>query len=181
MSTPIPDDVEPGGRSSPPPHESRATDRAARRLSPPPPGSGRKLFLILNKARKNLKREISPRQPKSIWTKAYDLSRNLPHWQSQVDGEASYPHNGAELARQRDVSEEVCRVAIDVLAELGPLVERGVRDDAQVEQAWNKLREVVGLAMRQIVGEFGPLDKPDTQSSKRGAVPGAPGKAASDC
>jgi hypothetical protein len=111
------------------------------------------LVLILNKARKNLFRELCPRQPKSVWTKAQDLRRNLPHWQRQV-GELLMSGNGArDLSKENDACTFVLEAAQATIDKLDSLVAGKVADDPRATDELEALSKAVCWAIRQITGD----------------------------
>ena len=138
---------------------SASTLRPSTELRLPENAPRLKLFRVLKKAWKNLRAELCPRQPKSIWKIARDLLRNLPHWQRHVDARYLSSHTAIDISKEADAYKSVFEAAKTTIDRLRVLVDDDVRDHPHAEEEWHTLLVAVQAALWYINGdEFAALD-----------------------
>lgn len=138
--------------------------RASTELRSPQNAPSLRLFRILRKAGQNLESELSPRDPKSICTKARDLDQYLPHWRTQVDKQVLSGNGAIDLSVELEACTEVVERAQAAIADLQAFIAEGVHDHKLAAEWHSKLKSTLLSALGRINREFAAPDhqKPDT-------------------
>ena len=149
---------------------------ASQELREPRNAARLKLFRILRKAGQILDAELCPNNPKSICTKACDLSRNLPHWQDHVGQLILGDGSASDLTREYEVVEDVLKAVNSTIEALSPMVT--VWSHPLAESELKTLKKTLHSALGHINREFQASDnRPPNTALEANVVIGTTGTA----
>jgi hypothetical protein len=132
------------------------------------------LFKIVKKAGQNLDNELCPENPKSIWTKARDLARNVPHWYSHV-GKLKVSGDGAiDLRWAEGLVRDLLNFLESIINQLAEHVAKQVRNHPSASDALDSLKKylhgVLGHIDREVTSEHRQLGAANTADVATGIV-----------
>ncbi len=131
-----------------------------------------KLFKIVKKAGQNLDNELCPENPKSIWTKACDLARNLPHWQDHVGALRVAGDGAISLTWVEGVVRDLLHFLDSIVKQLNVYVTNRVWSHPTAKAALDSLKTYLHGVLDQVEREAADDHRQPDAASTAGATAG---------